>query len=149
MLFPTVTAANPQFSSCPADQVKVSDRVSTPTWDVPTVSSGLIGTSSTELKTTSLSGQTTMGWGVQGVTYANMDADGNAGVCSFRLFNRSEDSLSLSLSVCLSVCLSVALSVSLYLSLSLSLSMSLPLSLYLSLSLEILSVSININVVFM
>ncbi|GFS01103.1 EGF-domain, multiple [Elysia marginata] len=85
-----ITAANPQFTSCPGDQVRVSDRVSTPAWDVPTVSGGVTGSATTGLRTTQLSGQTTMGWGVHGVTYANMDSDGNADVCSFRLFNRSK-----------------------------------------------------------
>ncbi|XP_012939834.1 sushi, von Willebrand factor type A, EGF and pentraxin domain-containing protein 1, partial [Aplysia californica] len=77
-------SSNPQFTSCPDDQVLVSPRVATPTWTTPSASSA----PGTVVRTTTVSGASEMGWGTMGVAYASLDQEGNADVCTFKVYNR-------------------------------------------------------------
>ncbi|XP_055866862.1 sushi, von Willebrand factor type A, EGF and pentraxin domain-containing protein 1-like isoform X2 [Biomphalaria glabrata] len=71
-----------KFVTCPSDQVIVTDRVSNPTWQSPTALNTIV------VSSTLVSGQTKMGWGIQGAAYAGFDILGNADMCTFKIITR-------------------------------------------------------------
>ncbi|XP_071094759.1 uncharacterized protein [Haliotis cracherodii] len=74
--------SSPQLTSCPSDQLRIPPRESIPEWPVPVFSGA------TSVRANYVSGETKVTWGTYGVAYAGSDEDGDAAICTFRLFNR-------------------------------------------------------------
>ena len=73
----------PSVSSCPGDVGLVVNRVASPEWGIPEFSE-------TKMKSNYESGETTMTYGIYGISSAGYDGQGNAAVCTFSLYNRRE-----------------------------------------------------------
>ena len=73
----------PAVTSCPADLGLIVSRVASPEWDIPEFYE-------TKMKSNFESGQTTMTYGIYGISSAGYDPQGNAAVCTFLLYNRRQ-----------------------------------------------------------
>ncbi|KAL4229601.1 hypothetical protein ACF0H5_012639 [Mactra antiquata] len=74
----------PSVTKCPNDTLYLGDRISTPTWD----NIMFTGTVSQSRKSTAVSGETLMGWGIYGIGVTEYSSNGAAAVCTFRLYNK-------------------------------------------------------------